>query len=349
MLAPTPEASVERSSLPDTGARDAPSRAFWQGRSTVIAGGTGFLGGALAERLEGLGARVHALSRAGGGVDFLDLNAAEAAFQLASPGVVFHCAALQGGVAFQRREPAAIVRENALLQMNVLEAAHRVGAEHFVNVVPACAYPGEPPGDGGLYHEEDLEAGPLHPSAEGYGVTKRLGIVAARQYAEQFGLAVTLPLLANTYGPRDHFGERSHIVAALLRRVYEAHRDGRDEVIVWGRGLAERDLLYVSDAIDGILLLTEQAVPGEGARVTNVGRGVGVSVREVAETISMVIGYRGRFTFDPSRPEGPLRKVLDTSRLRSALDWRPATSLAEGVRRTLAWLREHEEVLIDGA
>jgi GDP-L-fucose synthase len=184
----------------------------------------------------------------------------------------------------------------------------------------------------------------MHPSADNYGITKRLAVLQARHYARQYGVRTSSVVLANTYGPRDHFGPtRSHVLAALLQRVRQARDTAAPEVVVWGRGIAERDLLYVDDAIQGTLLVVEHC-PDVG--LMNIATGRGVSVREIAETVVQAVGYRGRVTFDASRPEGPLRKIFAVDRLRQTLGWSPPTQLAEGVRRTLAWLErgQNQEV-----
>ena len=308
--------------------------ARWQGKRVLVAGGTGFLGGHFARRLRQLGAEVTSCSR-GEGVDLRDPLAAREAISRARPTVVINCAANQGGVAYQEECPGTILYDNTLIQLHTLDALRQVDPTiRYVNIIPACAYPAEP--RDGAYRESELEAGPMHPSADNYGVTKRLAVLQARHYARQYGVASTCVVLANTYGPHDHFGPtRSHVLAALLERFREAHHTGAPEVVVWGRGLAERDLLYVDDAIEGTLRVVEQC-PDAG--LLNIGTGRGVSVREIAETVSGVVGYTGRITFDATRPEGPLRKILDIERLRQLLGWTPPTPLAEGVRHTLEWL-----------
>ncbi len=320
-----------------------PSPSYWQGRRIVAAGGRGFLGRHLARRLEALGARVLPLSRADG-CDLRDPRQAQAFLARTRPEIVFNLAANQGGVAYQRTCPGTILHDNVLIGVNTMEAARLAGAERYVNVVAACAYPDDPPD--GLLREAELEAGPMHPSADNYGISKRVTVLQARYYRQEFGFPVSSVAFANTYGPGDHFAsDRSHVFGALLRRFHEAQRDGRPEVVVWGRGVAVRDLLYVDDAITGLLLAVERCPDVE---LLNVGSGRGYSIAEIAETIRSVVGYEGRVAFDPSRPEGPLKKTLDISRLRSLIGWTPPTSLAEGTRETLAWLNEHYQEAVDG-
>jgi len=315
-----------------------PDATYWRAKRVLVAGGTGFLGGHFVERLSTLGALVFSCSRREG-VDLRDPGAALHGVNAVRPEVVINCAANQGGVAYQKECPATILYDNALIQLHLLEAVRRLDAAvRYVNIIPACAYPAEP--NGSAYKEEEFECGPMHPSADNYGITKRLAVVQARHYASQYGITTSSVVLSNTYGPRDHFGSaRSHVLAALVERFRTARDVAADEVFVWGRGVAERDLLYVDDAIQGTLLVVERS-PQAG--LVNIGTGRGVSVREIAETVARVVGYRGRTVFDMSRPEGPLRKTLDVSRLRHILGWAPSINLAEGTRRTLAWLETAE-------
>jgi GDP-L-fucose synthase len=315
----------------------------WRGRRAVVAGGTGFLGGHLLERLRALGAKVISCSRREG-LDLRDRRQAEAFFAQHRPEVVFNLAAHQGGVAYQRLCPGTMLYDNALIVLHTMEAARVAGATRFVNVIAACAYPGDP--RDGLLREADFEAGPMHDSADNYGITRRLAVMQAKHYRRQYGFPVTSVVLANCYGPRDHFSsERAHVFAALLRRFFEAKRDSIPEVVVWGRGVAERDLLYVEDAIEGLLRALERA---PDADLLNIGTGRACTVGELAETIRAEIGYDGRIVYDASRPEGPLKKTLDVTRMQTLLQWSPPTSLSDGIRRTLAWFAEHYDEAVKG-
>jgi GDP-L-fucose synthase len=304
----------------------------------AILGGRGFLGSHLSKRLEGHGATVLTCDRRTEH-DLRRLDRATAFLDEAKPDVVFNLAANQGGVAYQAECPGTILYDNSLIMLNVLEAVRLAGVPRLVNIIAACAYPDNP--RDGMLREDEFEAGPMHESADNYGISKRLAVMQAKHYRRQYDMGITSLVLANCYGPRDHFSsERSHVLAALLRRFLDARRDGSDEVIVWGRGIAERDLLYVDDAITGMLFALDRCAD---APLLNIGTGHGSAVAEIAETIRLAVGYKGKVTFDPSKPEGPLKKILDVTRMRNLLDWTPPTSLASGVGQTLHWLEEHYE------
>ena len=316
--------------------RITPDRAFWAGQRVLITGGTGFLGQHFSRFLTALDARVISCTRSSG-CDLRDPSKARATLCAERPDVVIHLAANQGGVAYQRTCPGTILHDNVLMAVNTMEAARLAGVSRYVNLIAGCAYPGETPD--GLLREDDIDAGPLHPSADNYGISKRVALLQAKHYRAQFGLNITSLVLANTYGPGDHFSStRSHVVGALLRKFFEAVRTDAREVEVWGRGVAERDLLYVDDAVVGTLLAVEREPETD---LLNIGTGVGVAVGDIARTIAKVIGYTGTLAFDASKPEGPLKKTMDITRLRQLLGWAPPTSLEDGIKATLTWLDAH--------
>lgn len=290
------------------------------------------------QRLEEAGAVVSNCSRAAG-CDLRDINQATAFMAAAQPDVVLNFAAHQGGVAYQRLCPATMFYDNVQIVVNTMESARLAGATQYVNVIAACAYPGDPPD--GLLREAEFEAGPMHESADNYGISKRVAVMQAKHYRRQHGLRTTSLCLANCYGPEDHFApDRSHGLSALLRRFLEAKRDRRPQAEVWGRGIAVRDWLFADDAIDGMLRSLERCPDVD---FLNIATGRGWTTRELAEVIRETVGYEGELVFDASKPEGPLKKTLDATKMTSLLDWQPPTGLTEGVARTLRWLEEHYE------
>jgi GDP-L-fucose synthase len=310
----------------------------WTGRPVVVTGGQGFLGSRVLARLLDLGARAVSCSRRSG-CDLRDLGQAERFFRAHRPEVVFNCAAHQGGIAYQRLRPGTLFFDNVLMGTNAMEAARRAGVGRYVNIIAGCAYPGEP--RDGILRESEIEAGPLHPTVENYGAAKRAALMQARCYRREFGFDAVSLVLVNLYGPGEHFHpDRSHALAALLRRFQEAEESGAARVTLWGTGRAVREWTYVDDAVEGIL---RAAGRHDGAEPLNIAVGRGLSIAELAEVIREVVGCKGRIEFDPSRPDGALVKVADISRMREVLGWEPPTPLREGIGRTLAWFLANRE------
>lgn len=308
----------------------------WSGRRVVVTGGHGFVGSAVMARLAKAGAHATAVSLRDG-CDLRDLGQAIDRFRAIQPDVVINCAAHQGGIAYQRLYPGKLLYDNLLMSANTIEAARLAGVSRYVNIIAGCAYPGDP--KGGVLRESELEAGPMHPSVENYGSAKRAAVHLGRYYRAQYGFDAISLLLINLYGPGEHFHpDRSHGLAALLRKFYEVHRNGGPEVIVWGTGAAVREWLYVDDAAEGILRAGGRYAD---AAPLNIAVGEGLSMGQLAETIREITGYSGRIVYDRTKPDGALLKVADIARMREQLDWTPPTPLRVGIRRLLDWFDTH--------
>src|SRR5580700_2493742 len=224
---------------------------FWKKRRVVICGGQGFLGGHVMRRHVDLRSDAISCSRRAG-TDLRDLDQGIGFFRMHEPEVVINCAANQGGIAYQKLYPGSIYYDNLLMGANTMEAARLAGVKKYVNIIAGCAYPGEP--RDGVLREEEFEAGPMHPTVENYGATKRAAVLQAKYYRRQYGFDAISLILVNLYGPSEHFHpDRSHALAALIRKFYEAKRDRAPEVVLWGTGRAVREWMYVTDAADGIV------------------------------------------------------------------------------------------------
>lgn len=305
----------------------------WARTRVLVAGGGGFLGSHVVRRLEARGC-APVVPRTADGWDLRKEAKATELMERYRPELVIDCAANQGGLAYVRRAPAEIFTDNMLMGLNLMRAAQSVGVQTYVSALAACSYPGEARD---LMREEEYWSGPLHDSVLAYGFTKKARVVQARCYAQQHGLRAVNLLLANLYGPGDHLEpERSHALTALLRRFFEAVRDGQDEVVVWGSGAPVREWLYVEDAAEAIVVAAERI---DSVEPFNVGTGVGSSIRALAERIAAQVGFRGAIRYDGSRPDGAPFKTLCVDRFAAATGWRATTSLDEGLARSLAWLR----------
>lgn len=298
----------------------------------VVTGGTGFLGRHLVSRLEAAG---HTVAVPGTATcDLLELGQVRAFLERERPERIIHSAAYYGGLGINGVEPATIYFRNIMMGANLFEAARHVDAIRKIVVVgTACSYPGRLEN---LMREEDFWAGPVHGSVENYGLTKKIMSVQGRAYHKQFGLASIHLVLTNLYGPWDSYNpHRSHVVAALVRKFVEAKRAGAADVRLWGTGNPVREFLYVEDCADAILEAGD--VYADLDHPLNIGTGVGTSIRELAETIRDLTGFRGALVWETDKPDGQAMKILDPARARATLAWRPTHSLRDGLAKTIAW------------
>lgn len=299
----------------------------------IVLGGTGFLGASVVEAFRRAGHDVEPCSRRTG-IDARQEDLLTQYMERVCPELVVNCAAHVGGIAYNEKCPVAIYEDNLLLGFAILRAAHRAGVRKLINIMPNCTYPGEME----LYSESRWWDGPMHPTVLTYGMPRKAIWVQAWAYQKEYGFQSIHLVLPNLYGPRDHFDPiRSHALGALISKVMEAQRNGLDVVEVWGSGHPVREWMYVEDAADGILRATERY---NDLEVLNVGTGTGCSIAELAIMIGELAGWKGKFVFNTSRPDGAPRKILDVAKMRRALDgWCPAIGLRDGIARTIEWYR----------
>jgi GDP-L-fucose synthase len=309
---------------------------FWKGRRVTVTGGRGFLGSRVMCRLAALGAAATSCSRSSG-CELRKLDDALRFFNQHKPELVINCASNQGGLAYQRLYPGSIFYENLIMGANTMEAARLAGVAKYVNIIAGCAYPGDP--RDGILRESEFEDGPMHSTVENYGGTKRAAVMQAKCYRRQYGFNAISLALINLYGPGEHFHpDRSHALAALIRKFYEAKRDGVPEVVLWGTGRAVREWMYVDDAVEGILRSAEKY---DDAALLNVAVGSGQTIAELASMIGEIVGYKGAIRYDTTKSDGAMRKTGDVNRMREALGPLPLTPLRQGIRQTLDWFIAH--------
>ncbi len=300
------------------------------GERIFVAGHRGLVGSAVVRELRRQGYD-NLLLRTSAEVDLRQQAAVDALFAVERPAVVILAAAKVGGILANDSYPADFLRDNLQIQTHVIDAAWRHGARKFCFLGSSCIYPRLAPQP---IHEDSLLTGPLESTNEWYAIAKIAGLKMCQAYRRQYGFDAISLMPTNLYGPGDNFDpQHSHVLPALIRRFHEAKLSEDAEVVVWGTGTPRREFLYVDDLARAVVQLTREY--SDPAPV-NVGWGRDITIRELAELIADVVGYRGRIVFDASRPDGTPRKLLDTSRI-TALGWAPVTGLRDGVAATYAW------------
>ena len=295
-----------------------------------IAGHRGLVGSAIVRRLRREGFE-NLVVRTREEMDLADQAAVYRFFEEERPQHVFFAAAKVGGILANSTYPADFIRDNLAVELNVIEAAYRTGAEKLLFLGSSCIYPKLAPQP---IREEYLLTGALEPTNEWYAVAKIAGIKLCQAYNQQYGTRFISAMPTNLYGPGDNFDlQSSHVLPALLRKFHEAKEQGSPEVVVWGSGTPRREFLHVDDLADACAFLMQRY---ESSEIINVGVGEDVSIRELAELVRDVVGYAGELVFDRTKPDGTPRKLLDVSRLND-LGWRARIGLREGVEETYRW------------
>lgn len=298
-----------------------------------VAGHTGLVGSAIVRRLEAEGFRKLIL-RTRQELDLTETEAVRDFLARERPDHIVMAAAKVGGILANSTYPADFIRENLALQSNVIDGARLAGVRNLLFLGSSCIYPREAPQP---MKEEHLLTGPLEPTNAPYAVAKIAGITMCQAYNRQYGTSYISAMPTNLYGPGDSFDpETSHVIPALIRRFHEARLRGAERVVVWGTGTPRREFLHVDDLAEACVLLMRSAKTPE---IVNIGTGVDVTVRELAEAIARTTGFEGAIDFDTTRPDGAPRKLLDVSRMR-ALGWTHQIPLDEGLRQTCAWFAE---------
>lgn len=304
---------------------------FWENRRVVVTGGHGFLGSFVVEKLRAVGAREVVVPRS----QRHDLRIQSEVLRLytdSRPDIVIHLAAVVGGIGANRANPGRFFYDNAMMGMNMIEAARIAGIEKFVCAGTICSYPKFTPVP---FREEEFWNGYPEETNAPYGLAKKMLLVQLQAYREQYGLNGIYLTPVNLYGPRDNFDlETSHVIPALIRKCLEAKQTGAAKIVAWGTGNATREFLYVEDAAEAIVLAAEKYSKPE---LVNVGSGEEISVRDLLETIRSAVGVTATVRWDASRPDGQPRRCLDTSRAAAEFGWRAKTTLRDGLKKTIDW------------
>ena len=308
-----------------------------------VAGHRGLVGSAITAYLKQKGfARLLLRTRAE--LDLLDVRAVNAFFATERPEYVFLAAAKVGGILANDTYPADFIRDNLILQTNVIEASRQASVRRLLFLGSSCIYPRLAPQP---IREEYLLTGPLEPTNRPYALAKIAGVEMCWAYNRQYRTQYLAAMPTNLYGPHDNFDlKTSHVLPALMRKVVEAKAAGRTFIEVWGTGTPRRELLYSEDLAEACVFLMQlpdnefqKSIHSEHAPLINIGTGEDVTIRELAELVAGELGFAGELRFDTTKPDGTPRKLLDVSRMH-ALGWRAKTGLAEGIRKTYAAAKE---------
>jgi len=324
---------------------------FWKEKRIIVTGGAGFLGNFVVEKLKQRGAKEIIVPR----IEEYDLTEIESIERLfdhlgisktkrpssetndeRSNVIIIHLAALVGGIEANRKRPADYFYANLMMGTQLMHEAWQRGVDKFVAIGTICAYPKFTPLP---FKEENLWDGYPEETNAPYGLAKKMLLVQAQAYREQYDFNAVYLLPVNLYGPGDNFDlQTSHVIPALIRKCIEAQENAEDEIIVWGDGSPTREFLFVEDAAEGILLATENYNSSEPV---NLGSGHEISIKDLVTTISRLTGFDGELVWDPSKPNGQPRRVLDTTRAEEYFGFRAQTNFEDGLRNTIAWYRDN--------
>jgi len=316
-----------------------------------VAGHRGLVGSAIVRRLtspsplagegRGEGGYTDILTRTHSELDLIDQRAVNEFFEKQKPEYVFLAAAKVGGIHANNTYPAEFIYHNLMIQGNVIQAAYKAGVKKLLFLGSSCIYPKHAPQP---MKEEYLLTGALEPTNEPYATAKIAGIEMCWAFNRQYRTKFLAAMPTNLYGPGDNYDlENSHVIPALIRKVHEAKERGEKQVVIWGTGTARREFLYSDDAADACIFLMNlpdehsQALMGKAQSppLINVGVGKDLTIQELVERISALVGFKGKFVYDKSRSDGAPRKLLDVTRL-NALGWKPKIDLSEGLRLAYA-------------
>ncbi len=305
---------------------------YFKGKKIVITGGNGFFGSHIAKLLKNIKCDVF-IPRTSDGLDFRKYEDCISYFNITRPDIVINCAANQGGIGFHSGKQADLFMDNILMGNFLMLASQKTGVKKFVNIIAGCSYPGYIEKD--ELNEEDYWSGQIHDSIFSYGFSRKASAVYGLALKKQYKFNSIHLVMANMYGPGEHFNpEQSKALAGLVKKIYEAKKNKKKTVEIWGTGKPVRDWLYVKDGAEAILIA---AANYNNVEPINIATGVGVSVTNLAETIKKIVGFKGKFVYNTERPDGAMKKTFGVHKMKKELNWLPKTSIEKGIKETVAW------------
>jgi len=311
----------------------------WGRERVVVTGGAGFLGSYVLEGLAARGARDVFVPRSKD-YDLVQLEAVRALYRDSRPTLLLHLAARVGGIGANRENPGRFFYDNLMMGAQLMEVGRQVGLRKLVALGTICAYPKHCPVP---FREEDLWNGYPEETNAPYGLAKKMLLVQSQAYRQQYGFDSVVLFPVNLYGPRDNFDPRSsHVIPALIRKCVEARERGDRRVEVWGTGEASREFLHARDAAEGVLAAAERY---DASEPVNLGAGFEIKIRELVPLVARLCRFEGEIAWDPSRPDGQPRRMLDTSRAERLFGWRARIGFEEGLAETVAWFEANRGVI----
>jgi GDP-L-fucose synthase len=308
------------------------------GKRIWVAGHRGMVGSALVRRLHSERCEIITVTREQ--VDLRRQQEVERWMLATRPQAIIMAAATVGGILANDTRPGEFLYDNLAIELNVIEAARQIGVEKLLLLGSSCIYPREAAQP---MTEDALLTGPLEPTNQWYAVAKIAGIMQCQAYRRQYGCDFISAMPTNLYGPGDTFDlQSSHVVPALIAKAHAAKGSAEAEIVVWGTGAPRRELMYVEDLSDALVFLLKHY---SGEQHVNIGTGVDITIRELAEAVARVVGVPGKLRFDLSKPDGTPRKLLDTTKMRE-LGWSSSTSLESGLRKTYQWFLENVTAVV---
>ncbi|MCK5851092.1 MAG: GDP-L-fucose synthase [Kiritimatiellae bacterium] len=301
----------------------------------MLTGGSGFLGSFVLKKLQEQGCSNIFIPRSSSH-DLVTMNGVESAYDEGKPDVVIHLAARVGGIGANRENPGSFFYDNLMMGTQLIEVARRRNIETFVAIGTICAYPKHTPVP---FKEEDLWIGYPEETNAPYGLAKKMLLVQAQAYRQQYDFNSIFLMPVNLYGPGDNFNpESSHVIPALIKKCTDAINNGLDHIEVWGTGQATREFLFVEDCAEAIILATEHY---DDSEPVNIGACSEISIKNLVELIVKLTGFQGSVRWDDSKPDGQPRRCLDTTRAEKLFQFKAQTSFENGLRRTIEWYRHN--------
>jgi GDP-L-fucose synthase len=297
----------------------------------MVTGGAGFLGSYVVSKLKERGCKdifIPTIDK----YDLVQMEAVKKAYEDGRPDIVIHLAAIVGGIGANRENPGNFFYDNLMMGVQLMEVGRQKGVDKFVALGTICCYPKFTPVP---FREEDLWNGYPEETNAPYGLAKKMLLVQAQAYRRQYGFNAIFLMPVNLYGPGDNFNPKSsHVIPALIKKCFDVIDEGKDEIVVWGTGKPTREFFYVGDCAEAIVLATEKY---DKPNPVNLGTGFEISIKDLVELIAKLTSFKGKITWDVTKPDGQPRRCLDTSKAEKEFGFKAKTNFEEGLKKTIKW------------